>query len=388
MKNNIIILAICQALGMSAPPMIVLIGGIIGADMASNVSLSTLPLAMLVVGVATFTIPAALLMGKTGRRFGFIAGSLLAVISSLGGIYAIKVNSFSLFCLAIFGIGGNMAFIQQFRFAAAESVEQAYVGRAISIVLTGGVAAAFLGPALAENSKDWLSYGAYSGSFAALAIIYSINIFLLCFLRLKPANNPTVSEEGRPFSTIIKQPLFVTAVLAGLVSYGCMTFIMTATPVSMHVLDGFSLRDTAWVIQSHVMAMFIPSFFSGALIDRFGLTKVMMTGCLFNIICVFIALYDQHLIHYWGSLVLLGIGWNFLFVGGTTLLTGSYRPCERFKSQAFNDFIIYGFQAIASLSAGAIIFHAGWKAVNLITLPLLLMMFFVILRMPRYLKSN
>lgn len=388
MKKNIIILTICQALGMSAAPMIVLIGGIIGADLAAKVSLSTVPLAMQVVGLALFSMPAALFMEKVGRRLGFMAGSLLAGISSLVGICAIAMSSFPLFCLAIFGIGGNMAFVQQYRFAAAESVDQAHVGRAISMVLLGGVAAAFLGPELAKNSKDWLPYGAYSGSFAVLAILYGMNVLLLSLLRLNPAKVAAVSDEGRPLIQIIQQPLFVTAVLAGVVSYGCMTFIMTATPVSMHVIDGFSLRETAWVIQSHVLAMFVPSFFTGVLIDRLGVVKVMLTGCFLSILCVCIALYDQHLIHYWGSLVLLGVGWNFLFVGGTTLLTRSYRPSERFKAQAVNEFTIYGLQAIASLSAGAVIFYAGWKAVNLLTLPLLLVMLAVILRLPRYLKSS
>lgn len=388
MKYNIIILAVCQALGLAAPPMIILIGGIIGTEMASNVSLSTLPLAMQIIGVAVFTVPAALLMGKIGRRAGFIAGTLLAIISSLGAIYAISANSFPLFCISLLGIGGNMAFVQQYRFAAAESVEQAYVGRAVSWVLVGGVAAAFIGPALAENSKDWLPYGSYSGSFAALVILYIVNIVLLSFLRVKTVETVTVSAEGRPLCEIIRGPLFVTAVMAGLVSLACMTFVMTATPVSMHVIDGFSLKDTAWVIQSHVMAMFIPSFFSGALIDRYGIAKVMLAGCFLNVLCVCIAVYDQHLIHYWGSLVAIGVGWNFLYVGGTTLLTKSYRAGEQFKSQAFNDFVIFGFQAVASLSAGAVIFHAGWKAVNLITLPLLFVMVVFVIRLPRYLKES
>jgi len=381
MNRNITVLALSQALGMSGAPLIVLVGGIVGAELAPQSSLATLPLAGMVVGGALFTVPAALLMGKVGRRSGFLAGALLALLASLGGVYAISIKSFNLFCLATLGIGGNMAFIQQYRFAAAESVASDHVGRAVSIVLVGGIIAAFLGPELAKNSRDWLPYGPYSGSFAALAAIYGLNILVISFLSLRSGVSKEVEGEQRPLSRIVAQPLFMTAVLAGLVSYWCMTFIMSATPVSMHVLDGFSLADTAWVVQSHVMAMFIPSLFSGYLIDRFGLTKMMVAGIVLMALCVMVALIERHLVHYWSGLVLLGVGWNFLFVGGTTLLTRTYRPAERFKAQAINDFTVYGFQATASLSAGAIIFYAGWEEVNLIALPWLLVMMLVVLKM-------
>jgi MFS family permease len=388
MNRNILVLTMSQALGLSAAPMIVLIGGIIGADLASDQAWATMPLALMVIGTASFTIPAALLMGRIGRRYGFIVGMTLALFASLIGIYAIHSRSFLLFCMATFGIGGNMAFVQQYRFAAAESVDHAHIGRAVSLVLVGGIIAAFLGPELAKHSREWLPFGSYSGSFAALAAIYLLNITVMSFLSTRSSTNNTVAVRQRPLKEIIRQPLFMTAVLGALVAYWCMTFIMSATPVSMHVIDGFSLEDTAWIVQSHVLAMFIPSFFSGWIIDRFGLDKVMKTGIILMALCVVAALINRHLVHYWSGLVALGIGWNFLFVGSTTLLTKTYQQEERFKAQAFNDFTVYGFQATASLSAGAIIFYAGWEVVNLITLPWLLISLIVILKMGRHFKNG
>jgi MFS family permease len=388
MNLNILVLTLSQALGMSAGPLIILIGGIIGTDLAPDKTWATLPLALLVIGGASCTVPAALLMGKIGRRNGFMVGMAIALLAALVGIYAIYSRSFLLFCLATLGIGCNMAFIQQYRFAAAESVDHAHIGRAISMVLIGGIIAAVLGPELAKNSREWLPLGPYSGSFAALAVIYLINIMVMAFLNIQASGSKQAEGQQRPLKEIIRQPLFMTAVLTALVAYWCMTFIMSATPVSMHVIDGFSLDDTAWVVQSHVLAMFVPSFFSGWLIDRFGLGKIMKTGIVFMGLCVVAALINRHLVHYWSGLVALGIGWNFLFVGATTLLTRTYRPAERFKAQACNDFVVYGFQATASLSAGAIIFSAGWEVVNLIALPWLLVSLIVILKMGRYLGKT
>ncbi len=384
MNRNIAILSICQAFGMAGAPVIVLLGGIIGAELSPNPSWVTLPIAVMVIGGAVFSVPAALFMQKVGRRTGFIVGSCIAAISSFGAGYAIASSSFALFCLSTLGIGGNMAFVQQYRFAAAESVDKAHVGRAVSFVLVGGIFAAFLGPELAKIFKDSLKYGSYSGSFAALTLVFILNGFVLSFLRVPPING-SVSGNQRPLKKIISQKIFFAAVMAGLVAYGVMTFIMTATPVSMHVLEGFSLSETKWVIQSHIMAMFIPSLFSGALIDRFGLLRIMIAGVFLMALCAGITLINRHFIHYWGGLVLLGVGWNFLFVGGTTLLTRTYNSAERFKVQAINDVSIYGFQAAASLSAGAVIFRYGWETVNIIALPLLFIMLVVLLRIRRFL---
>jgi MFS family permease len=298
-----------MALGMSTAPVIVLLGGIVGVALAPYPSLSTLPVAMLVVGVALFTVPAALIMRVTGRRLGFMAASLVAALACIAGIYAIHSQSFVLFCSVAFFVGGNMAFVQQYRFAAAESVEPVRVSRAVSIVLLGGVVAAFLGPELAKNTREMLPIGLYSGSFASLAVLNLVNCFVLFFLR-----NPRVREEvdkgeERPLRVVVRQPVYLTALMAG-------------------------------VIQSHVMAMFIPSLFTGFLISRYGLTRVMLSGIVLMTACVALALVDRLFLHYWAGLVLLGVGWNFLFIGGTTLLTRCYNPAERFKAQAVNDFAV------------------------------------------------
>ncbi|MBU0674579.1 MAG: MFS transporter [Proteobacteria bacterium] len=384
MKRNLLILTTSQALGMAAAPMIVLIGGIIGQELSPDVSKSTLPIAAMVVGGAACSAPAALLMGRVGRRNGFMAGSLLSLISSLVAYHAITISSFPLFCLGTFGIGANMAFIQQYRFAAVESVTSDLVGRAVSFVLLGGIVAAFLGPEIAKHTRDFIVAKPYAGSFIALAGLSSLNILILSLLKFPPSLTDQTrgpGHTGRKLSEIISQPLFITAILSGLVAYAGMTLIMTATPVSMRLIDGYSLGDTAWVIQSHVMAMFIPSLFSGLLIDRIGLRRVMLGGIVLMATCGIIAQINHQLIHYWLGLVMLGVGWNFLFVGGTALLTRSYRPAERFRAQGVNDLIVYSGQAAASFLAGALIFTSGWQFVNLIILPMLLVITVVIFKM-------
>ena len=208
-----------------------------------------------------------------------------------------------------------------------------------------------------------------------------VNSFLLFFLKDLEVRKEVYIGDERPIGMVVRQPVYLMAVMAALVAYGVMSFIMTASPVSMHVIDDFSIEATAWVIQSHVMAMFIPSLFTGLLISRYGLTKVMLWGTILMIVCVAMALGDRRFIHYWAGLVLLGVGWNFLFIGGTTLLTRCYNPGERFKAQAVNDFAVFGFQALASLSAGTVIFVAGWEIVNGLNLPLLFAMLLLIWKM-------
>jgi MFS family permease len=367
--------------------MIVLLSGIIGAELSPYRSLTTLPMAVMVIGGAVFSIPAALLMKRIGRRPGSMIGAGLAITAACCGMYGIAVKSFLLFCLATLFFGGSMSFVQQYRFAATESVDRKHVGRAVSWVMIGGIIAAFLGPELVRSFKDLLPYGLYTGSFAALASVNIISLLLLTQLEIPLAPEEIVDGEERPLTRIIRQPLFFSAVSAGMVSYGVMTFIMTATPVSMHIMDGFSLDETAKVIQSHIVAMFLPSLFSGWLIDRLGLIRIMAAGILLMAACALISLAEHQFIHYWSGLVLLGIGWNFLFVGSTAMLTRTYRPPERFKVQAINDFTVYGFQAAASLYAGALIFMAGWQTVNIITVPVLLLMLIEVFRIRPYLSA-
>jgi len=370
-----------MALGLAGAPVIVLLGGILGTSLAPSPSWATLPVASMVVGVALCTVPAALIMEKVGRRRGFMAASAVASAASLLGIYAIASASFIFFCVVSLFIGGNLAFVQQYRFAAAESVGTGDVHKAVSYVLLGGIAAAFLGPELAKQTRALLPLGLYSGSFAALAALGLVNTGILYFLSEPRPHESRDGERGRPLRKIVSQPLYMTAVAAALVAFGVMSFIMTATPVSMHIIDGFSIDETAWVIQSHVMAMYAPSLFTGSLIGRYGLVRIMSAGTLLMIACVLLALVNRHFVHYWAGLVLLGVGWNFLFVGGTTLLTRTYGRAESFKAQAVNDCVVFGFQALASLTAGTIIFRAGWEVLNAVTLPLMIVMLLVIARL-------
>jgi predicted MFS family arabinose efflux permease len=378
MNRNVVLLSCSMALGLAGAPVIVLLGGILGASLAPSPTWATLPVASMVVGLAVCTVPAALAMERAGRRRGFMAASTVTAAASLLGIYAISSASFGLFCVVSLFIGGNLAFVQQYRFAAAESVEAGAVHKAVSYVLLGGVAAAFLGPELAKQTRALLPFGLYSGSFAALAVLGCANTGILYFLRDPRPHGSRDGRKGRPLRDIVTQPLYMAAVAAVLVAFGVMSFIMTATPVSMHIIDGFSIDETAWVIQSHVMAMYVPSLFTGALIGRYGLVKIMTAGTLLMIACALLALVNRHFVHYWAGLVLLGVGWNFLFIGGTTLLTRTYSPAESFKAQAVNDCVVFGFQALASLSAGTIIFRAGWEVLNAATIPLMIIMLLVI----------
>lgn len=382
--RNILVLSLSQVFTSSGPPLVLLVGGILGSEMASSPTWSTLPIAMMVVGVAVFTIPAALLMKKIGRRKGFIGAALMASIAALVAAYAININSFPLFCFSVFFIGGNAAFVQQYRFAAAESSTTEQVGKAVSFVLLGGIFAGYLGPEIGKLGKNWINYGAYTGSFIALAIFYLLGIVLLAFFNNVISGEEKFRGEGRPLLILVSQPIFLVAAFAGMVGYGVMTFIMTATPISMQVIDKLSIDQTATVIQSHIIAMFLPSLITGSLTTRFGPIKVAACGVLSMLICVLLSIFGRNMLNYWSALVLLGIGWNFLFVGGTTLLTQSYHLTERFRAQAANDFAIFTIQAFTSLSAGTVIFRTNWTLLNLINLPVLLGMLFILFWLQRY----
>jgi MFS family permease len=370
--RNVLILSLSQALGLSGGAAVVLLGGIIGSDIAPTASLATLPISIMVVGVALATIPAALLMRRIGRRRGFMVAALVAAVAALLAAYAVSRESFGLFCIATLFIGTNTAFMQQYRFAAVESADVAHAGRAVSFVLLGGIAGGFLGPEVAKQAKDWLNAGTFTGSFVAVAVLFAAVAVLTYFLRDIAPQQAGATGDERPLRRITAQPAYVVAVLGGAVSYGVMSFIMTATPVHLHRIAGYTLEGTTGVIQSHIIAMYLPSLFTGIVVERLGVLRVMMLGVVGLLACVVLAVVSRELIHFWGALVLLGLGWNLLFVGATVLLTRSYRPAERFKAQATNEFAIFGVQALASLSAGTVLFTANWDVLNLMNLPVLL----------------
>ena len=391
--RNLLLLSSGLALGSAGVGMVVLVGGIVGSRLAPSPAWSTLPVAAMVVGLAASSAPAALLMKRIGRRPGFLLGAALAIVASGLGALAMVRESFVLLCAGTALIGANGAFVNQYRFAAVESADEARAGKAVSLVLAGGVVAGLLGPLLGRLGKDWFAAAPFAGSFLLAAFLYAACAPLLFFLR-EPrgaARQPEVArqpEAARPLRAILAQPQALAALLAGIVSFAVMTFSMTAAPVSMHVLDHHSVNQAGFVIQSHIVAMYLPSFFTGFLLGRLGLGRVMLLGVLLLAASSGVTLLGGRLLHYWTALVLLGLGWNFLFLGGTTLLTRSYRPEERFQVQGVNDFLVFGFQAAASLLSGTALFGLGWKALNLLNLPLLALMLAVLLVMQVSLRAS
>ena len=374
MYRTLKILTVVQAFAQTGAPIVVLLGGIVGTQLAPRPDLVTLPIALMIVGTASTTIPAAFFMARFGRKAGFIFASSYCCMAGLLAVFAINTQSFALFCLATFLVGSHNAFVQQYRFAVVESVPPEKVGQSLSVLMLAGVAAAFMGPEAAQRLQGASPLGEFAGSFLGLSGFMLATLAILCFYQATEGSEVVDDQEQRPIGSIARQPLFLVAIGAAVVGWCVMSLIMTATPVSMHQVDHFNLADTAWVIQSHIMAMFLPSLFSGFLIGRFGALKIIMAGLALLFACLYIAYLDRQLMHYWWALVLLGVGWNFMFLGGTTLLTQTYRPSERFKVQALNDFIVFSMQAIAALSSGFILVQFGWNWIIGLSLPWLLLL--------------
>ena len=380
LSRNVIILFFTQLIFVSGSILLVTLGGIVGNDLAPSRSLATLPLSVMVVGTALTTVPASLLMQRIGRRYGFSLAALIACSGALMGAYALEVGSFPWFCAAATAIGITLAFSQQFRFAAAESVSPDRMSYAVSFILLGSVGGAFLGPEIVSRSPSFTADSPFRGAMLAMAALYLLaSGLLLCMSKGTIAVEEVMAATPRPMRTVVSQPLFIVAVLAGVVGQGVMTFIMTATPLSMHVMDGHGIDETAGVIRAHVIAMYLPSLVSAPLINRFGSQHLMAAGVLAMLATLSVGLAGHAVTHYWWALVLLGLGWNFLYVGGTTLLVTTYLPSERFKAQAVNEFSVFGISALASLMAGTILVQLGWSAVLVSSLPLLTLMLLALL---------
>ena len=380
LPRNIWLLFISQPLVMSASPIIVFIGGILSSKMANDPSLATLPITLMILGVAAGSIPAAMLAKNKGRKFAVYTGLSCSLIAVIIALFSAKMALFELFCFAslLIGIGG--AFTQQLRFAAIESsLNKDDVPKILSILMLSGVFAAFLGPEVAVAGKDWLHspYG-YAGSFLLLAaLIIGAMIMMLAF-KNPPINTSESVGEPRALNVIVKQPIFLIAICTATIGFALMSYLMTATPISMHHMQGHSLQETKWVIQSHIAAMYIPSLFTPWLVKYFKLKGLMLIGTVIYAIVALIALSGHEVMHYWWALILLGIGWNFLFLTGTSLLPESYHASERHKVQATNDFILFGFQAAGSLLAGWVLFNAGWHWVVVTSMPFILVLFTVV----------
>lgn len=374
----VLTLALAQCFAATGTAVVVLLGGILGTTLAPTPLLATLPASCQIVGVALSTIPAALFMQRYGRKRGFMLSAATAFVATLLASLAVAQGSFALLCLATALIGFNNAFSLQYRFAAAEFVTPDQVGKAVGFIMIGTLVAAWLGPTLALYSRHLVAKAEFAGSFLATSGLYLIAIAIL--LRLPDAGRALlITPGGRRLGEILRQPLFRVAVAASLLSYAVMSFIMTATPISMHIHDHHSVDATGSVIKGHLIAMYAPALVTGWLVSHFGLRSMMLVGVAAMGGCIAIAAMLSHeVLHYGVSLILLGGGWNLLFVSGTTLLTRCYRPEERFRAQGFNDFLTFGCQATVSLLAGVAVAAVGWRNLNLIALPLLTVMLLLI----------
>jgi len=326
-----------------------------------------------VVGIAIGAIIATKVMSSFGRKAGFILASILNTFISILAAYSVFSQNFYLFCFANFFLGIGMAFTHQYRFAAAESVGINMAPKAISIILFGGIISAFLGPSLANYTKDLVSENLYVGSYLSLAVLTFIPTFLFLFYESKTIIEENINYTGRSYLELIAQPKFIQAVTASAFGYAIMTFLMTATPISMHVMENMSFSETGIVIQFHVAAMFLPSLITGHLIKKFGHTNVIYTGIFFYSITLLISIFDQTFSNYMFALIFLGLGWNFLFISGTSLLVLTYRENEKYKVQGLNDFVVYSVHALGSLSAGVFIAFTSWKMMNLICIPFIIL---------------
>ena len=375
MNRNLFILILSQVFGFTAATVTVFISGIIGSDLSSIKTLSTLPPSIYVVGTAAATIFAAKIMSIIGRRLGFIFASVAGSISCLIGAYAIIIESFFIFCFAKFILGATMAFTHQYRFAAAESVEKEKAPKAISSLLLAGIVAAFLGIGLANYTKNFVSDYLYVGSYLTLAVLTLIPSFLLFFFRdIREISFVSNKENNsRNYSEFFSDPKFLQAITSAAFAYAVMSFLMTATPISMHIVHQLSLEKTGIVLQFHVLAMFLPSLVTGNLIKKFGYSNMMYLGVLFYFFTILLSFFQPSFLNYFISLIFLGIGWNFLFISGTSLLVTTYKPEEKFKAQGFNDLLVFSSMALASLLAGILISIASWKTVNLFCIPFLIL---------------
>jgi len=371
MRRNVLLLAACQALMFSGNSLLITTSALIGYNLlGADKSLATLPVALQMIATLAASVPASLLMGRIGRRAGFALGSLLGFSGGVCAAYALHVENFGLFCVATMLVGTFNGFAIYYRFAAADQADEKYRSRAISYVLAGGVVAAFVGPNLAAWTRDFTDV-LFGGSMLCLMGFYLLSFVLQLCLDIPKPSTSNNAAPGRPMWVIARQPRFAIAVCCGMLGYGAMSLIMTATPLAMQAVR-LPFTDTAFVIQWHVFAMFAPSFFTGHLINRFGLTTVMFIGAVLDIICIAVNLHGTSVWHFSAGLILVGLGWNFLFIGATTLITDTYRTSERAKAQAFNDFFVFTTTTICALTAGTLQHLLGWEIVNLSVLPLLL----------------
>lgn len=369
--KNVALLATAQALLLTNGIMLVSINGLLGLQLAADKRLATLPITTYVIGGALATLPAAFFMKRFGRRAGFMLGASLGMLGALISAYAVSLGSFWLLCGGTVFAGIYNAFGQQYRFAAADAAPLDWKGKAISLTLAGGILGGVIGPEVGKWTRTLLE-PTYLASYGALIGFAALSLLIASRLEIPPLSVAEQQAIGRPLRQIARQPAFAVAVLAAACGYGVMNLLMTATPLAMDIC-GLPFADTAFILQWHVIGMFAPSFFAGDLIKRFGVLNILLAGAALMFLCIGIALSGVTLAHFWWALALLGIGWNFLFIAGTTLLTETYRPEEKAKVQGTNDFLVLGVQGLTSLSSGVLITRDGWATLNSYALPIVAM---------------
>ena len=373
MNKNLWIITASQVFSFTPAPVNVFLSGIIGSTLSPIKSLQTVPTSLMIVGVAIFSFFAAKIMSRIGRKAGFLYAAIFSTLSVLLTAYAVWDKNFYLFCLACFFIGNGMAFTHQYRFAAAESVEKSFIPKALSIIMLASIFSALLGPNIANFNKDLISGHLFVGSYLSLAVLTFIPVLFLSFYSPKVEPVRVNQYKGRSYFEIISQPRFLQAVTAAAFAYAVMSFLMTATPINMHVTEKISLNKTGIVIQLHIVSMFLPSFITGNLVRKHGHSKIIYAGVFFYILTILLSFLEPSFFNYLFSLIFLGIGWNFLYLSGTGLLVLSYKEEEKFKAQGFNDILVFSTQALASLSAGYMLSMTSWKTMNLIAVPFLIL---------------
>lgn len=369
LKRNLAVLVTAQSLGAAAGPIVIALGGLVGQQLSSNPALATLPVSVYNLGLALGTLPAAAIMRRFGRRSGYLLGAMIGVASGLIAAAAIWMGLFALFCVGTFVAGTYSSYVQTYRFAAADGRSGAERGKAISWVMVGGLIAAVIGPQLVILTRESVPGVAYAGSFISQAVLALIALPVLAMLHApRPAAATATSAGGRSVWRLLSSPPFALALAAGVVSYGLMTFVMTAAPLAM-VGHGHSVDHAAHGIQWHVLAMFAPSLITGKLIARFGKERITALGLVIIGLSGAVALSGLDIPHFYVSLILLGLGWNFGFIGATAMVADAHTEEERGRAQGLNDFIVFGTVAAGSFFSGALLQASGWSTINMLIFP-------------------
>ena len=376
MNRNVWILSLCQALLMTGNILLISVIGLIGKQIAPSQSMITLPVALQFLGLMAATIPASLISGKLGRKRGFSIGNIVGISGASLATFALSTHHFYLFCFATFLLGIGIGFGTLYRFAAIEVCSEDARHRAISISMAGGVLAAVLGPNLAVMSQQWSQDGLYIGAFASLIGLNVMALIILQTVQFPKFNLTTQQVQPDPVRTMIKAPNFVGAVFAAMVSYAVMNILMTATPLAM-IGCGFDFTKAAGVIEWHVLGMFVPAFFTGGLIEKFGAKRMILAGAVLFLLCIAINIHGESIWHFRSALVLLGVGWNFMFIAATGLFSQSYQAKNKSKAQALNEFVVFSCVSVTALLSGWLESTVGWQMLNIYVLPFVLLVIMV-----------